>query len=145
MSFSLSLLLPSPVIVDTNGVTNVVSGLVERDGLLWVEDLPLAGGTNTLMLTMTDAAGNVSVTNLSVIKSDLILVMNPVTESLWKPTVSVSGTISDVSYAVWVNGKHATVNSDGTWTASGVPVNDGGTASFVVTAYAPGEPQPPQP
>lgn len=117
--------------------------VVERDGLLWVEDLPLADGANTLTLTLTDAAGNVSVTNLNVIKSDLILTMDPVSGDLWQPTVTVSGTVSDTSYAVWVNGVHAEVNtSTGTWTASGVPVNDGGTASFVVMAYAPGEPQP---
>ena len=61
----------------TNAIaTNVFEAMLERDGLLWVEDLPLGGGTNTLTLTMTDAAGNVSVTNLSVVQSEVLLAID---------------------------------------------------------------------
>lgn len=42
----------------TNGVTNVANGLVERNGNFWVENLPLGGGTSSLVITATDAAGN---------------------------------------------------------------------------------------
>ena len=45
----------SAQIVDTNGDTNVVNGIVERNGNFWVENLPLASGTNWLTLTATDA------------------------------------------------------------------------------------------
>lgn len=66
-------------IVSTNGATNTVSGLVERNGKFWVEDIPLSGGTNALALTVTDAVGNMSVTNISIIQSTLALTVNPVT------------------------------------------------------------------
>jgi len=134
----------SASITDTNGDTNVVSGLVERDGKFWVENLPLGIGTNALTLTIMDAAGNTSVTNISVNQSTFILTMNPVTpdSQLWQPTVNLTGTISDTTYAVWVNGVKGTNNGNGTWSANNVPVNSGGTASFTMAAYAPTEQQP---
>lgn len=127
-------------LVNTNGTTSTFA-LVERDGKFWAENLPLASGTNNLTLMVTNSAGLTSVTNITVVKSDLLLTMDDHGD-LWQPTTGINGTISDSSYAVWVNGVQAIVNSDGTWTASGVPVNEGGTASFVITAYAPGEQQP---
>lgn len=130
-------------LVNTNGTLSTFA-LVERNGNFWVENLPLTVGTNVLTLTVTNSAGLTSVTNISVVKSDLVLTMNPIPD-LWQPYVSVSGTVSDVSCAVWINDVKAVVNSNGTWSATGVPVNDGGTASFVITAYAPGEQQPNSP
>src|SRR5205807_1769097 len=62
-------------IVSANA-TNGASALVERNGKFWAEDLPLAAGTNALTLTATDAAGNSSVTNLLVVKSDVGLTIN---------------------------------------------------------------------
>ena len=59
----------SAQIVDSNGDTNVVNGIVERNGNFWVENLPLAAGTNSLMLTATDAVGNTNSTNISVVQS----------------------------------------------------------------------------
>ena len=35
--------------------------------MFWVEGLPLANGTNELTIIATDAAGNLSATNLSVV------------------------------------------------------------------------------
>jgi len=126
-------------LVDTNGATNLYSGLVERDGTFWVEDLPLSTGTSLLSLVATDAWGNTTTTNISVLKSEITITVNPVPEDqLWNETVSVSGTISDPSYSVWVNGVAATVRGDGTWTADQVPVNHGRTARFTVTAYPEG-------
>jgi hypothetical protein len=117
---------------------------VERNGKFWVQDLPLSGGTNRLTLTVTDAAGNTTVTNVSLVKSDLVFAMNPVTpdSKLWERTVNLTGVISDPSYAVWVNGVKGTNYGNGTWEVDNVPVNQGGTANFDMTAYAPGEPQP---
>jgi len=131
-------------ITDTNSDTNVVSGLVERNGKFWVEGIPLNAGTNTLALTITDAAGNTSVTNISVVQSTLILTMDPVTpdSQLWQPTVNVTGEISDTSQAVWVNGVKGHNNGNGTWSANNVPTTAGGTASFTITAYGPTEQQP---
>jgi hypothetical protein len=126
------------------GVSETRPGLVERYGRFWVERLPLATGSNTISLTVTDAAGNTAVTNLSLIRSAVVLTVNPVTpdSDLWKPTVNLSGTISDPTQAVWVNGVKGHNNGDGTWSASGVPVPKGGTASFTVTAYTGAERQP---
>ena len=115
-------------IVNTNGNTNVITGEVERDGKLWVENLPMSSGTNWLTLTVKNSAGLSSVTNLMLTKSDLVLTMNRVTDDLWRPTVNVTGYVSDTNDAVWVNGVKATVSGNGNWAASNVPVSKGGTA-----------------
>ena len=52
-------------IVDASGDTNVIQGVVERNGLFWVENAPLADGLNYITLTVMDAVTNV-VTNLTV-------------------------------------------------------------------------------
>jgi hypothetical protein len=84
------------------------------------------------------------VTNISVIQSPLVLKMDPVADSskLWQATVNLTGKISDAAYAVWVNGVKGTNNGNGTWSAGKVPTTPGGTATFTITAYAPGEMQP---
>jgi hypothetical protein len=124
--------------------TNVYLASVERNGNFWLENLPLTTGTNVFTIVVTDAVGNTSVTNISVVQSPLALSINPVTpdSQLWQPTVNLTGTISDPTYAVWVNGVKGHNNGDGTWSANNVPVNNGGTASFTATAYAPTEQQP---
>jgi hypothetical protein len=133
-------------ITDTNGNTTTVNGTVERNGKLWVKDLPLSSGTNTLTLMVTNSAGLSSVTNINVSQASLVLTIYPVAESLWHPWVTVNGYISDATQAVWVNGVKATVTprGDGTadWTATHVPVTEGGVASFDMTAYEPDEQQP---
>jgi hypothetical protein len=127
-------------VIDTNNVTNVVVGVVERDGAFWIEDVPLHGGTNSVTLTAVDVWTNVTTTNLSVVKANVVLGVVPVpSEQLWGGCVSVSGTVSDTNYAVWVNGVVATVNPDGTWTAACVRFGSSGTASASATAYPPGE------
>ena len=122
-------------IVDASNVTNLANGLLERDGLLWVADLPLGAGTNTLTLTMTDAAGNMRATNFSVVKSTVLLTIDDLSGvDVNQPKITVTGTINVSDHTVWVNGVKATLNGDGTWTAVDVPVNEGGTA--VVQARA---------
>ena len=124
-------------IMDTNGDTNTVSAIVERDGKFWVGNLPLAAGSNQLTLTATDAAGNVTTTNITVTGSPAALTMNAVDSSqLWQFTAQVGGTISDPTYSVWVNGVQGTNNGDGTWSATNAPINPGGTAVFQVRAIA---------
>ena len=124
--------------------TNTYIGEIDRTGNFWLENLPLQSGTNAFTITVTDAVGNTSVTNINVIQSALVLTINPVTpdSQLWQATVNLTGTISDSTYAVWVNGVKGTNNGNGTWSANNVPVNSGGTASFTATAYAPSEQQP---
>ena len=124
-------------IVDASGSTNIVPGLVEQSGLVWAQNLPLAGGANTLTVTATDAVGNTSVTNLTLFQSSAIVTMNPLSsDQLNQSSVNVSGTVSDPSYIVTVNGVTATVNSDGTWEADSVPASSSGTAMFNVEVYS---------
>ena len=119
----------SAQIVGTNGVTNVVSGLLERDGLLWVPDLPLGGGTNTLTLTMTDAADNTNVTSLSVVQSAVLLTIDDLSGvDVNQPRITVYGTINVSDHKIWVNGMEVTNVSAGSWYVDGVPVNAGGTS-----------------
>ncbi len=122
-------------IVDANDVTNVLGGVLERDGWLWVEDLPLGAGTNTLTLTMTDAAGNISMTNLAVVQSTVLLGIDDLSGAdLNQSRITVTGTINVSDHTVWVNGVKATLNGDGTWAAEDVPVNAGGTAAIQARA-----------
>ena len=124
-------------VVTVSGLTpEPVAGLVERNGKFWVENLPLAAGTNAFTLAATDAAGNSNVLNLTVVQSDVELTIDPVPDDqLYQLTVDVSGVVGDASLVVWVNGVEAEVDGSGNWTAAAVPVNEGGTASFVATAY----------
>ena len=128
--------------VDAANNTNQYTGIVERNGMFWVENLPLSAGTNRVYLTAKDAAGNVSSTNLSVVKSSVVITVNSTAEGqdLYKPKGTVSGTISEHSYTVKVNGVTATVDVDGNWSAEDVPNYGRGTATFDVIA----EPPPPE-
>ncbi len=111
---------------------------MERNGTLWIEDLPLVSGTNLVTLVAEDAAGNLSSTNLSIVKSTVTLTITstPEGESLYEPFGTVAGTVSDAAYAVWVNGVAATVDEYGYWQAENVPVFGRGTAVFDVVARA---------
>jgi len=123
--------------VDADGHRNSVEGLVEQNGSVWVQGLPLAGGTTVLTVTATDSAGNSSVTNLILFQSGIIVTMNPPTgDQLNQPSVNVSGTVSDSSYTPTINGVAATVSPDGTWAADNVPASSSGTAMFDVEVYA---------
>lgn len=139
-SFTLRGLLDDPTatvaaqITDGNGVTSQGDGLVERNGLLWVENLPLGPGANTLTLSMTNAAGKSSSTSLTVIQSDVVLTIADLSNTdLNQPFIYVSGTIIGDGYTVWVNGVQATLYG-GTWGAVNVPVNVGGTAAIQARA-----------
>jgi hypothetical protein len=124
-------------ITDTNGDTNVVSGLVERSGTVWIENVPLAAGTNTLTITATDAAGNSTTTNLTLVQSGVLVTMDPVTLTN-QSSVSVTGAINDTNstYDIYVNGVQAYYTDDeGDWEADGVPVSPAGTARFDVEIY----------
>ena len=121
-------------ITDANGDTNLVSGLVERTGILWANNLPLAEGTNWVTLWVTNSAGLSSETNISVVKSDMALALTSIDGDLWLPTVNVGGVVSDPTATVWVNGVQGTNNGDGTWNAANVPVSAGGVASFDLKA-----------
>jgi hypothetical protein len=129
-------------VADTNGDISTMAGVVERNGTLWVKNLPLAEGTNEVTLWVTNAAGLGSMTNFNLVESDMTLTLNNVTGDLWQPTVIVGGHISDPLASVWVNGVQGTNNGDGTWKAYGVPVSAGGVASFDLSTTPPGASDP---
>ena len=83
------------VITDGNGNTNTAGGLVEQNGTIWVQNLPLAAGANQLTLTVTNASGS-STTNLTVYQSSVLVTVDPLTPDQFNQTsVTVTGTISD--------------------------------------------------
>jgi hypothetical protein len=123
---------------DSNGVAQTVNGLVERGGQFWLENVPLNAGTNVVSVSATNAAGLGSTTSLTLFQSGVTLAMDAIDASLLNQVyVNVTGTISDPTYAVWVNGVQATNYGDGTWGANNVPVTSGGTGSFDIAAYPP--------
>jgi hypothetical protein len=119
----------SAQITDGNGVTSQADGLVERNGLLWVENLPLGPGASTLTLSMTNAICQFSIVSLTVTQSDVALTIgNLSNQDLNQPFIYVSGSIDAEGYTVWVNRVQATLYGGGTWGAVNVPVCEGGTA-----------------
>lgn len=124
------------IIRDEAGNRTEVEGLVERDGLVWVEGLPVGKGTNWLVLECIDEPGNKSSTNLIVLSSDVQVSMDPVPSEVLNKRFApvVTGRISVPGYTVWVNGVRSTNHGDGTWTAYRVPIPEGGTALFQARA-----------
>ena len=121
-------------LVDAKGATNAVGSRVSRDGIFFSDNLTLADGTNYLNYAVTDAAGNTTTTNITVKTSDLGLTMAHVVagQSL------VTGTISDSSYTVLVNGVKATNDGNGKWSARIEPIGIHGGA-VVVNAFKDGD------
>jgi hypothetical protein len=130
-------------IVDNSGNTNSVRAIVERNGLIWAKNLPLAPGTNTLILTATSAAGNVGATSVSIVHSSVTVALNPLsTNQLNKSSLNLTGTVSDSSAGVFVNGVQASVSGSGSWAATNVPASPNGTAVVDIEVYEPGSGPP---
>jgi hypothetical protein len=109
--------------VDANGQTNVFTGPVGRDGKFWIQNLPLNAGANTFTLTVTDVAGNMSTTSLTVTQGGAGLVIDPIPPNQTK----VTGKINSNTYTVLVNGVPATISPTPTggvytWEADNVPI-----------------------
>lgn len=125
-------------LVSTDGVTNILSGLVGRSGEFWLENLPLNNGTNQLYLTATDFWGNSITTNLAVIKATFDLNVDLLTtEQMQQFTATVTGTISGTGQDVWINGVQAVV-SNGVWQADYVPITHDKTTTLQVKAFPTG-------
>jgi hypothetical protein len=117
-------------IIDTNGDTNTVPGIIERSGLVWVNNMPLAAGTNILIVTATNAAGLSMTTNVILTQSPVLVTMNPLNQ-FNQADVNVTGTISDPTCTLTVNGVSASpLDTNGDWEAYNVPVSPTGTAVF---------------
>ena len=123
--------------ISAGGQINKVEGNVERNGRFWVEHIPLLGTTNLLTLTATDAAGNSTIANLSVIKSANTLTIDSVPpDQLWQLQVTVIGKVNPPDQNVWLNGRQATVKPDGIWVVTGVLLNQEGVAIFEAVAVS---------
>ncbi|MGZ5543798.1 MAG: hypothetical protein ACXWIU_03910, partial [Limisphaerales bacterium] len=125
--------------IQTKDGSTTRDALVERSGYFWFEEVPLVLGRNEITLTATDAAGNSSKTNFTILgREGPIVTMDHVEDpkDLWKRTIDATGHVTPAACNVWINGVQATVKSDGTWSAKGVPVvsPNGGTAVFDISA-----------
>ena len=126
------------LLFNDQGVASHLNGFVERNGCLWVEEVPVTAGRNYITVVATDAAGNSSFTNLMFSKSSMTLYMDPVPDpnKLWQPKITVTGYCSLTNCVVSVNRVKARMKPDGHWVADDVPVNSpngGNTASFDLT------------
>jgi hypothetical protein len=121
-------------IKDAQGKIHEGDAIVERNGLVWVKNLPVSSGSNEVTIVATDAAGNSSTNRFNVGRSPVTVTMQPLEPSqLNKPLVNVHGTISDATCGVEVNGVEATVHTNGTWEAQKVQVSPSGTALFNIS------------
>jgi len=121
-------------IKDAQGKIHEGYAIVERNGLVWVKNLPVHPGSNEVTIVATDAAGNSSTNRFNVGRSSVTVTMQPLENNqLNKPLVNVHGTISDATCGVKVNGVEATVHTNGTWEAQKVRVSTSGTAIFNVS------------
>jgi len=123
-------------IVDASGNTNTVQGLVEGDGQVWVNNLPLGIGNNTVTVTAGLASGATASQTFSVVGNDVGLVIDPLTQ-LNQSKVTVTGSVGDpANDCVFVNGVQAYYpDESGDWEADNVPVSPGGTAVIKVEVY----------
>jgi len=121
--------------MDTNGNIQIQNGLVERGGNLWVENVPVQPGTNTVCIIAVDAAGNRSTNNITVVQSDLSMTVTPLSnDAMNSAYATVFGTVGDPDCAILVNGIQGTNYGDGTWEVDNVPLGPGGTVSLLATA-----------
>ncbi|HSY19510.1 MAG TPA: hypothetical protein VK815_14305 [Candidatus Acidoferrales bacterium] len=116
----------------TNIVTNTVNGLIERNNMFWLENVPL-NGTNQITIQATNAAGIMTTTNFTILPAsfNLVVGLGPIWDSY---RGNVIGYVADANATIWVNGVQGTNYHDGTWSADGVPVYGCGTATFDVSA-----------
>jgi hypothetical protein len=120
----------------TNGTVQTVKGVVERGGNVWVQNVPLAAGTNNFTLTANSAGGYSRGINFSVIQSDTAWSVTPLTQDDLKyGYAKVTGTIADPDATVTVNEIQGTNYGNGSWEADYVPLPPGGTVAVQATAH----------
>ena len=120
----------------TNGTVQTLKGVVERGGNVWVQNVPLAAGTNNFTLTAVSAGGYSRGINFSVIQSDAAWAVTPLRQDDLKyGYAKVTGTIADSDAKVTVNGIQGTNYGNGSWEADYVPLPPGGTVAVQATAH----------
>ena len=131
--------------LDAGGQPQTRTAIVERRGRFWLFGLPLSAGTNEFTLRAVDAWTNTLTTNLTVVRAGAtVSVFPPNDEELWNAEVPLSGTVSEPGWAVWVNGRPASVSGTN-WQIGGVELGKGGVGFAHITTYPPGtEPTAPE-
>ena len=120
---------------DANGMLQIVNGLIERGGNLWVPSVPLAAGTNRFSLVATDAAGNTRTNNFTVVQNSVALTITPVPERQMPfCSATVYVTVGAPAAAVTVNGLPGYSGDGLYWTVESVPLPPGGTVTLQATA-----------
>jgi hypothetical protein len=120
---------------DTNGIVQTVNGQVERGGNVWVPSVPLVTGTNSFSLLATDAAGNVSTNNFTVVQTIVGLTIDPLSQDQMKSGyVTVTGEVDDPDCTITVNGVTGVNYGDGYWEVDNVPLPPGGSVVLQATA-----------
>ena len=126
------------------GETNFVPGLVERNGMFWIENVPLSG-INQITIYATNAAGLGTNFTFTLKPSTLNLTVDtlPAGDDLYLSTGTVLGTVDDTTAVVTVNGITANVNPEADngvyhWSLANAPIPNQGTATFEVSGVTPG-------
>jgi len=96
----------------------------------------LAGPTNFFTVTASNVWGQTASLPLTVLRSGINTTMDPLsTDQLSQEYITVTGTVSDLTQDVWINGVQA-VNRGNSWIANNVPVPDtAGTTEFDINVY----------
>lgn len=92
------------------------------------QSVPLAAGTNLLLVRATDTAGNTSEVGVQVIRLDVprVRITSPLDGAFVDgATVHVTGQVSDPTAQVEVSGQSVSVSQDGSFEAVGVSVAEG--------------------
>jgi len=124
-------------VTDANGNVSPFNALVERDGKFWIQNLDLSSGTNIIQITVQDAAGNTSVTNITVVAAPLAFTVDGYQAAPFSPTMPTTyvwGSIDSTNCTVWVNGVRAELDGYGAWEVTNAPVTSGGTYLFQARA-----------
>jgi len=131
----------------TATVTATVNGTAEpatvaADGSVWVQNLSLNPGNNTVTLTANTALGGMTTTNfsVSVVTNNLGLSVSLDEADLYQGSIFVHGAINDLTTnSVYVNGVKAQAwvpyGSWWAWYADNVQVNAYGMADVKVDVY----------
>ena len=136
-------------VVNGDGTTSQITGLVERNGIFWLENVPVSGDTH-IRIKVTDGSGkNTTGKDIILHPSDVLLTIDstPGGDDLYKPVGLVTGSVSDPDAIVTVNGQVAETYpyADGFgnyfWMAENVPNYGEGTVFYAASAsYGDGNP-----
>ena len=118
-------------VTDASAIASVTvaGGVVALTGDSFEQEVSLVPGQNVVVVEATDAAGNVgqAQAQIELLRLPQVHITSPADlATVTTTTVTVQGTAEDPAGTVDVNGIPATVQADGSFAASGVPLIEGG-------------------